>query len=102
MSLFLSLECHTLSLECRLPYSSHTHYVLFKGTLKAGCFLVCGTSSAKVKAIYDEHGKKLREAGPGTAVEVSGWKVNFFACNLFYRIIATSKTATHSMNLIAE
>jgi len=44
-----------------------------KGTLKTGDALVCGTSSCKVKAMHDDLGKIVKEAGPSTPVKILGW-----------------------------
>ncbi|MEZ5276356.1 MAG: translation initiation factor IF-2 [Opitutaceae bacterium] len=43
------------------------------GTLKPGDALVCGHHYTKVKAMFNEHGKAVREAGPSTPVRVIGW-----------------------------
>lgn len=45
-----------------------------RGTLKRGCVLVAGKSWAKVRFLFDENGRALKEAGPSAAVEVVGWK----------------------------
>ena len=44
-----------------------------KGKLKVGDALVCGTASCKVKAMHDDLGKAVKEAGPSTPVKVIGW-----------------------------
>ncbi|MFT6821162.1 MAG: translation initiation factor IF-2 [Myxococcota bacterium] len=43
-----------------------------KGTLKAGDFVVLGTTYGKVKAMFDHNGKKLKTAPPSTPVEIFG------------------------------
>jgi translation initiation factor IF-2 len=43
-----------------------------KGTLRPGDLLVAGTIMGRVRAIVDDHGKKLQEAGPSVPVEVLG------------------------------
>ncbi|XP_054716534.1 translation initiation factor IF-2, mitochondrial-like [Uloborus diversus] len=45
-----------------------------RGTLKKGAFLVAGTSWAKVRAMYDEHGKTQNEVSPGIPTQIIGWK----------------------------
>lgn len=45
-----------------------------RGTLKVGSFIVAGNSWAKVKSLRDDMGKVIKKAGPGTPVEVTGWK----------------------------
>jgi len=42
------------------------------GTLKVGDFLLAGKNSGKVKAMQDERGNRVQEAGPSTPVSVLG------------------------------
>ncbi len=42
------------------------------GTLKVGDVVVAGSHYGKVKALFDDKGKRLRRAGPSTPVEVLG------------------------------
>ncbi|WP_027390402.1 translation initiation factor IF-2 [Chrysiogenes arsenatis] len=42
------------------------------GTLRKGDILVAGTCYGRVRAMFDEHGKAIIEAGPSTPVEVLG------------------------------
>jgi len=46
--------------------------VIKSGTLRAKDEIVAGTTFGRVKALVDETGKRVREALPGTAVEVVG------------------------------
>ena len=43
-----------------------------EGTLRVGDSLIIGIESGKVRAMFDEQGENVKEAGPGTAVEVLG------------------------------
>jgi translation initiation factor IF-2 len=43
-----------------------------EGTLRAGCILVCGTASGKVRALLDDRGRRVEEARPSIPVEVWG------------------------------
>jgi translation initiation factor IF-2 len=43
-----------------------------KGTLKVGDVLICGPHWGKVRALINEEGKRLKEAGPSVAVKVLG------------------------------
>jgi translation initiation factor IF-2 len=42
------------------------------GTLRVGDFLLAGPGFGKVRAMTNEHGKQLHEAGPATPVEILG------------------------------
>ena len=42
------------------------------GTLKSGDFIVAGTSSGRIRAMFDFRGKKIKSAGPSTPVQVMG------------------------------
>ncbi|MCR4587410.1 MAG: translation initiation factor IF-2 [Lachnospiraceae bacterium] len=43
-----------------------------KGTLHVGDFISAGACSGKVRAMLDENGKRLKEAGPSTPAEILG------------------------------
>ncbi|ANB15091.1 translation initiation factor 2 [Sugiyamaella lignohabitans] len=45
-----------------------------RGTLKPGSVIVAGTKYCKVRMIKNDQGKVVKSAGPGTPVEVLGWK----------------------------
>lgn len=42
------------------------------GTLRIGDYVLAGTNSGKVKAMQDERGKEVKEAGPSTPVSILG------------------------------
>lgn len=42
------------------------------GTLKVGDYILAGTTSGKIKAMQDERGNKIKEAGPSTPVSILG------------------------------
>ena len=44
-----------------------------KGTLKAGDALICGPHMAKIRALIDDKGKRIKEAGPAMPVKVVGF-----------------------------
>ena len=44
------------------------------GTLKVGDFIIAGTSYGKVRAMHNDKGKRLIEAGPSTPVEMMGFQ----------------------------
>ncbi len=43
-----------------------------EGTLHQGDYFVCGLYNGRVRAMFDDQGKKVREAGPSMPVEVQG------------------------------
>ena len=43
-----------------------------KGTLHVGDFIAAGACSGKVRAMIDDKGRKVKEAGPSTPVEILG------------------------------
>ena len=43
-----------------------------KGTLKIGDFVLAGKNSGKVKAMHDERGNEVKEAGPSTPISILG------------------------------
>ena len=47
--------------------------VIQNGTLSVGETFVSGTSSGKVRALNDEHGKMIKNAGPSVPVEILGF-----------------------------
>lgn len=48
--------------------------IVTKGTLRAGASVVAGTTWARVRQMADDKGKALREAKPGAAITITGWK----------------------------
>jgi translation initiation factor IF-2 len=47
--------------------------IVEQGTLKTGDALVCGQHYCKVRALFDDHGKKLQSVAPGNPALVIGW-----------------------------
>jgi len=70
------------------------------GTLKVGDYVLAGKNSGKVKAMHDERGNQLTEAGPSTPVSIlgidgapqAGDKFNVFADEREAKQIATKRT----------
>jgi translation initiation factor IF-2 len=56
------------------------------GTLRRGDCLVAGSGFGRVKSLQSDTGKRLREAGPSTPVEISGLDVVPAAGDKFYAI----------------
>jgi translation initiation factor IF-2 len=73
------------------------------GTLRVGDAFVAGQHSGRVRAMFDERGKIVREAGPSTPVEVLGWSGTPAAGDMFLgfedereaREIASKRQALH-------
>lgn len=49
-----------------------TNMLVEAGTLKIGDFILVGRNQGKVRAMHDENGKSLKEAGPATPVSILG------------------------------
>ena len=63
-------------LEATTKRAGRVATVLVKrGTLRPGDIVVAGTSWARVRSLRNEAGIMLDSAGPGTPVEVDGWRV---------------------------
>ncbi|HET9515027.1 MAG TPA: translation initiation factor IF-2 [Gemmatimonadales bacterium] len=45
-----------------------------KGTLHVGDYFICGRYSGRVRALFDERGKTVKEAGPSIPVQVLGFE----------------------------
>ncbi len=43
-----------------------------EGTLRPGQCVVCGPGAGRIRALRDDQGRQVKDAGPGTPVEVSG------------------------------
>ena len=48
--------------------------IVTRGTVRVGSTIVAGTSFARVRQLFSADGRILDKAGPGTPVEVTGWK----------------------------
>jgi len=47
--------------------------IVQRGTLRVGDAIVSGANHAKVRAMFDDQGRPLKEAAPATPVRVIGW-----------------------------
>ena len=45
-----------------------------RGTMRPGDFIVAGKTWARIRCLRNEAGVEITEAGPGTPVEIDGWK----------------------------
>ena len=57
-----------------------------EGTLRHGDVVLCGQTYGRVRAIYNDHGKEIKEAGPSTPVAISGLSTCPEAGDKFYSI----------------
>ncbi|XP_055853511.1 translation initiation factor IF-2, mitochondrial [Episyrphus balteatus] len=48
--------------------------IVTRGTLRKGSILVSGLAHAKVRGLFDDNGKPVESASPGTPVEIIGWR----------------------------
>ena len=47
--------------------------IIASGTLHVGDYAVAGQTGGRIRAMLDEHGRRVRSAGPAQPVEVLGW-----------------------------
>ena len=66
--------------------------LVMNGTLQAGAALVAGTASGRVRVMANDKGEAIREAGPATAVEITGLTEVPEAGDEFY-MVKDDKTA---------
>ena len=60
--------------------------LVHNGTLHAGDVMIAGTSVGRVRVMTDDKGRKLKEAGPSTPVEIMGLAEVPQAGDLFYAV----------------
>ncbi len=67
--------CRAMVIESRVePGKGPTATIIPQsGTLKIGTAFICGPHYGKVKSMLDDRGKPVKEAGPATPVEVTGF-----------------------------
>src|SRR5437867_6405535 len=63
-----------------------------KGTLRVGDFVLCGQYYGKVRALINEEGKRLKEAGPSFAVKMLGLN-DVPEAGLEFAVVEDEKTA---------
>ncbi len=72
--------------------------IVQKGTLRTGDAIVCGAQWAKVRAMFDDQGRPIKEAGPSTPVRVIGWSGTPDGGSVF----RAAKNAREAENLAEE
>lgn len=65
-----------------------------RGTLYAGDSIISGTTFGRIRAMTDENGQKLENAGPSTPIEIIGLDEVPEAGDIFYSV-SDEKTARH-------
>ncbi|NOS99072.1 MAG: translation initiation factor IF-2, partial [Phycisphaerales bacterium] len=65
-----------------------------RGTLRRGSVLVCGPASGKVRALLNDRGKQIKEAGPSIPVEVWGFDEVPAAGDRFYEVPSLPRAKT--------
>ncbi len=66
--------------------------IVQRGTLKKGDAIVAGPIAGRVRAMYDENGDQLKDAGPSTPVLVTGWDDVPTAGDMF-QVVTNERTA---------
>ncbi|MCA9403789.1 MAG: translation initiation factor IF-2, partial [Candidatus Omnitrophica bacterium] len=61
-----------------------TTLIVQSGTLSEGDYLIAGPHWGKVKALFDDHGRTIKEAGPSMPVEILGLSEVPDAGEMFY------------------
>jgi translation initiation factor IF-2 len=65
---------HVLESRVQRGMGAVATVLVARGCLKPGMNLVCGTTTARVRAMADSAGKPVKAAYPGDAVTVAGWR----------------------------
>jgi translation initiation factor IF-2 len=63
-----------------------------RGTLHTGDVIIAGEATGKIRAMFDDHGRNVTEAGPSTPVKVLGLHEVPLAGDIF-RVVADEKVA---------
>ena len=48
------------------------HYLVQNGTLNVGDSILVGSTYGRIRAMFDDKGKKIKSAGPSIPVEILG------------------------------
>ncbi len=73
-----------------------------KGTLHVGDPIACGSSYGKVRAMIDDNGRRVKEAGPSTPVEILGLNSVPTAGETFVSTSSEKEAKTFAETYIAE
>ncbi len=72
-----------------------------RGTLRLGDYFVCGLYTGKIKVMINDKGERLKEAGPATPVEVSGFNGSVNAGDSFV-VVKNESSANELVQYRAE
>src|SRR5512135_707495 len=70
----LLLQAELLDLTANAGAPAHGTVLDQRGTLHVGDNFICGKFSGRVRALYDERGKTVKEAGPSIPVQILGFE----------------------------
>ena len=73
-----------------------------KGTLRVGDPIACGSSYGKVRAMIDDNGRRVKEAGPSTPVEILGLNSVPVAGETFVNTDSEKEAKSFAETYIAE
>lgn len=73
-----------------------------KGTLKVGDFIAAGPSHGKVRAMIDDSGRRVKEAGPSTPVEILGLNDVPGAGEVFVSLDSDKEAKNFAQTFIAQ
>ncbi|HSG78054.1 MAG TPA: translation initiation factor IF-2, partial [Acidimicrobiia bacterium] len=66
--------------------------IVQRGTLERGDALVAGTVSGRVRAMFDENGNQMKEAGPSTPALIMGWD-DVPSAGDYFEVVASDREA---------
>jgi translation initiation factor IF-2 len=88
-----AIEAQGVVLEARLDATKGpvATVIILHGTLRKGQSFISGNTFGKARALFDEHGKALKDAGPSSPVEVLGFTDVPSAGDIFQVILDPDK-----------
>ncbi len=73
-----------------------------EGTLKTGDVIVCGAAYGRVRSLTDDHGRKIKKAGPSVPVEVTGLNGVPFSGDRFFAVSDLKKAKDIAEEVAAQ
>jgi translation initiation factor IF-2 len=87
-----------IEVETKIGVGPVARILVQEGTLHVGDFVVCGNAAGKVRALIDDRGQRVEQAGPSTPVEVWGLDDVPTAGDKLYRV----ESAQRAKDIAAE